>query len=207
MNITCPLPAALTAIPASTCPFIFGQIVRIAFQQRQTESTFTDLTDFQDKDTWTTLKAASDATKIVMSPVFAGFTIPSSEALTQGGNDNSTLNGMPEYYGEGFVQPTGIFKNLQPAAKKAMLDMVQFSLMNAAGASNLTWYLFNKDNYAFYIDNGGIFGAEVYNYRVGSAGGEGLNSPNQTPFSGTMGGEWDNNLKSVKMPFNVLTEL
>src|SRR5687768_14263020 len=102
MILDCPLPAALTAIPASTCPFKLDQIVRLALQRRQPVATppFATLADIQTLLDWTTLRDAVDATKIVLTPLFAGLTIPESEGQTVGGNDNSTIGGVPEYNGE-----------------------------------------------------------------------------------------------------------
>lgn len=218
MILNCPLPAALTVIPQPTCPFKFDQIVRIAFQRRQPTDAppFESLADLQDVDTWTAFKAASGSTKIVLSPIFAGFTIPQSEGLTTGGNDNTTFNGIREYNGEGAVTAVGVFKNLPPATRRALDLLAQESLAGSTGISNLTVYFFNKDGYIFCINpttgnpevaTTDYKGIPAYNYRVSSTGSEGFNAPNTNGFSMDFQDGWDRYLVSVKPAFDPLTEI
>jgi len=217
MRIDCPLPAALTPVPAQTCPFRFDQIVRLAFQRRQPASAppFANLAAIQSLASWQTLLDANDDTKIVLSPIFAGFTIPSSEAQTTGGNDNSTFAGLPEYNGEGSVTCPGVFTNMAPAIKRAMDALTQETLPSSTGLSNLTTYLINRDGYIFEVNPvtaGGAVGTaykgiDIYNFRLGSVGSEGFNSKNSNPFSFNMPPNWADYLTSVKPAFDPLTDL
>jgi hypothetical protein len=217
MILNCPLPAALTAIPAVTCPFKFDQIVRIAFQRRQPVATppFATLADLQTLLEWTTFKAAVDDTKIVVSPIFASLVIPQSEGLTTGGNDNTTFNGVREYNGEGAVTVTGQFKNLPPVSKRAMDLLSQESLASSVGVSNLTIYMINKDGYVFSVnpvDGAGAattnyVGVPVYNFRIASTGSEGFNAPNINGFSFDLPANWADYITSVKPTFDPLTEI
>ena len=204
MITNCPLPAALTAISTS-CQFNFGQIVRMAFQQRQASAPFADEAAIQTLSNWTTLKAASDATKVVVSPAFSGFTIPQSEPQKAGGNDNSTIKGLPELFGNGTVSPSGIYKGLAGALAAELDNLTQFSLPNSVGNTTLTMYMFNADGYLFYLD--GFFGIPLYNYIVGTAGTEGLNSKNQTPFSFDLPADWDRLVKVTKPTFDPMTDI
>jgi len=203
MKIVCPLPAALGDISASNCPFRFDQIVRFGFTRRGA-GPFASSAAMKLLATWTARQAAADDTKIVMSPFFAGMFIPPSEALTTGGNDNSTFNGIPEYNGEGFVNVTGVFKNLQPAVAKEMDMLTPESLASAIGISNLTLIMFNKDGVGFAKD---LEGFPVYNFRKSSVGSEGFNSPNTHNFSFAMPGDWDSELVSFIPDFDPLTDL
>lgn len=205
MQVACPLPAALTDIPVSACPFRFDQIVRVLYQRRQTATSFATEALMKVLANWTALTAATDDTKVVVSPIFSGFVIPSSEPITVGGNDNSTFNGIREYYGEGAVTATGNFKNISSDVKAAMQLLTQESLASSVGVSNLTAYFVNKDGVIFYTDD--QRGIPVYNARIGSVGSEGLNAPNVTPFGFDLQPEWDTAIKAVIPSFDPLTEL
>lgn len=205
MKLNCPLPAALTTIPLSECPFRFDQIVRLFFQMRVTESEFAAEADMQVLANWTPLLTALDNTKIIVSPIFAGFVIPKSEPNVQGGGDNSTFAGIEQYYGENPVRATGTFQNLTGATLAALREISQFSLSNAVGATNLTVYMVNKDGYVFY--KGDQLGIPVYNFRVGTTGSEGLNRPNANDFSFNLPEGWDEDIQVVKPAFDPLTAL
>lgn len=206
MILNCPLPAALTTLVNPDCPFRFDQIVKIAFMQRQPgASPFATEADMKLLATWTPLLAAVDETKVAASPIFAGFVVPKSEPLVQGGNDNSTFAGLEQYYGEGSVRATGTFQNMTSASLLALDELTQFSLSTATGTSNLTAYLINKDGYIFY--SGAQYGIPIFNFRVGGTGSEGLNRPNVNDFSFNLIAGWDRALKVVKPTFDPLTEL
>jgi hypothetical protein len=216
MILNCPLPAALTAIVQPACPFRFDQIVRMAFQRRQAAGAepFPTLVGLQTLANWTALLAAADSTKIVVSPIFSSLVIPSSEALTSGGNDNTTFAGIREYNGEGAVTVTGQFKNLSPASKRSLDLLAQESLAGSTGTTNLTGFFFNKDGYSFQVNPlaAGVAttkykGFEIYNFRIGTPGSEGLNSPNVLPFSFDLKSDWFDYATSVKPNFDPLTEI
>ena len=139
-----------------------------------------------------------------MSPFFAGMVIPQSEALTTGGNDNSTFNGIPDYNGEGMVTVTGQFKNLSPLAKTALDKLAQESIASPVGVTNLELFMFNKNKVGFSI---GTKGVQVYNFRVSSVGSEGFNAPNIHNFSFNLPGDWDTGLTSFTPIFDPFTEL
>lgn len=201
----CPLPAALTVIPAFNCGIQFDQIVKIAFQRRQDGDPSFDETDLiTAKASWDPLLAAVGATKVVVSPVFTGFTIPASEPLVQGGNDNSTFNGIPEYNGEGSVTPAGQFKNVPVNVLNAMDSLSQESLASSVGKSNLTAFFITKDG--MIIHNNGK-GFPIYNFRVGTTGSEGFNAKNIAPFSFSLDPYWDRTAVVSDPAFDPLTEL
>ena len=107
MACNCPLPTALTAIDATTCPEELGQLQRAWFVRKgqviwdtaTAGAANVPLTITGDLVTvsagWTVLAAAADDTKVVLPPLFGGdITVTPSDAITFGGNDNSTLNGQ-----------------------------------------------------------------------------------------------------------------
>jgi hypothetical protein len=217
MNIVCPLPAALKAVPAFSCPFHLDQIVRLAFQRRQpiANPPFATLADIQSLAKWTTYRDAVDDTKIILTPLFAGMVIPSSEALSSGGNDNSTIGGIPEYNGEGSVSPTGQFKGLPPIVKRALDSLIPESMVSSTGLSNLTVYMFNRDGVVFTVNPPGAAdapttiykGVAINNFRLGSTGSEGLNARNINPFGFSMLANWADYLAAVKPAFDPLTDI
>lgn len=209
MTITCPLPTALTAITAVTCPFKLDQVVKLLFQRRQAAVPFATLADLQTKGDWTDFMAAIDSTKVVVSPIFAGMVIPPSEALTVGGNDNSTFNGIREYNGEGAVTVTGVFKNMPQSAKIQLDLLTQESLASAVGVSNLTAYFVNRSGAIAASNKTGTeyWGVPIFNFRISNLGSEGFNAPNVNNFSFDLMDGWADKLKLVVPTFDPLTEL
>ena len=101
MICTCPAATALTTITAVTCPENFGQIQKVAFQRlvaSGVKNSFTTANDIKLLASWTTLKAANDSTKIVISPYINAPTVEAGEARTFGGG-NETLGGVEEILG------------------------------------------------------------------------------------------------------------
>lgn len=215
MILNCPLPTALKSISQVACPFKFDQIARLGFQRRQSAAPFGTLADIQTLENWQTLTAATDNTKIVMSPIISGLVIPKSEGLFTGGNDNSTFNGIADYNGEGAVTVTGTLKNIPPVIMREMELLTQESLSSAIGISNLTIYMFNRSGYGFQrnpLDGAGAatttyFGFPVYNFRISSPGSEGFNAPNVNDISFQLPADWYRELSSVKPSFDPLADL
>ena len=101
----CPLPTALSDIPSSTCPENLGQIQRYWFVRKgevvwdivtpanNVPATITGQAP-EDAAGWNILFAAVDSTKVVKTPLIGGdSTLTAGTTITQGGGDNSTLNG------------------------------------------------------------------------------------------------------------------
>lgn len=209
MFVDCPLPTALTAITTPTCPLRLDQIGRLFFQRLQSASPFADEAAFKVLANWTTLIAAADSTKVVYSPAFSGMQIPQSEGTFVGGNDNTTFDGVREYYGENMVTATGTFKNLPSATLKLLDKLTQESLATPFGQSNLTIFPANKDGVMFYqktktilSTTAGVWGIPIYNFRVGSRGTEGYNAADVIPFSFDLPKYWDRELASAKVSFD-----
>lgn len=92
----CPAPAALTTVLKATCKENLGQIQRFIFQRIAEGNLFAtgDLGLATALASWDPLWTAIDSTKIVSSPYVENFVIPRTEAVTEGGGDNSTLDGI-----------------------------------------------------------------------------------------------------------------
>lgn len=120
---SCPPNSALTEIPTADCDFNLKQIQRLGFQRLGTnfDTAGTPATDIKLLADWQAKIAATDDTKIVVSPMIAADpTITSGDAITNGGGDNSTLNGVEEVEGRNPSTFSATFKGLSPAIEKAM---------------------------------------------------------------------------------------
>lgn len=202
----CTLPAALGDITQPECEFNFEQIVRLLFQRRQPSATPSFATDtaFKALATWTPLLAATDDTKIVASPLFAGMTFPPSEGLFEGGNDNTTISGVEIYKGEGQVKVTGTFTGLSPAIAEELRSFSRES-QASLGVSNLTVYMPNRLGEV--VHDNAYHGVPIYNFRLSSVGSEGYGAKNKHTFSFSLPGDWDKNIGMTKPTFNPLTDL
>lgn len=201
--IDCPLPESLTAVPVQDCLFRMDQIVRFAFARRSAPPFATEAA-IKLLATWTPLLTAADETKVVMSPIFAGFVIPGSEGQFTGGNDNTTINGVRLYGGEQNVTATGVFSNMSPAVKTALDALTQYSVAGSLGTTDLGLIPINKDGKIFPKNLGFI---PIFNFRVGSRGSEGYNANDTHGFSFDLLPNWDEGLLAIEPAFDALVDL
>lgn len=124
MDCNCPAPTALTEIGLITCGVDMQQIQRMAFQR--IGSTFDGVTeDILELADWQAFMSAVDDTKIVVTPLIGGDpVIEAGEAITNGGGDNSTLNGVEEVEGINPSDFSCIFKSLPSTVEKAMKALI-----------------------------------------------------------------------------------
>lgn len=139
----CPAAAAITTIPAVSCPENFGQIQKVAFQRLRkadgTRNSFTATAAIGLKASWTALLAAADGSKVVVSPYINAPADSGGDArMTSGGNDD--LGGIPEVLGGNPVQFDGSLRSIPQATIKIMKQ-----LMCEANAGNLGVYLFDEN--------------------------------------------------------------
>lgn len=182
----CPPSAALTTIPAQLCPENWGQIQRLAFQRKQAVPSFT-ATTIKAIATWTPLLTATDATKVVITPFIAGIVIPTGEILKEGGNDNTTINGIPRLTGLGHVAVTAKPQSLSAAVRAALQTLASESAVSP-GFTNLWVYYINQYNQIIANDDGSGF--DAYNVMIGDTGSEGLNKLNENNFSFDLAPGW-----------------
>jgi len=204
MTFDCPLPATMQDISAITCAQRWDQITMLAFQRIQSTPSFDDSsTLITEVANWTALKAASDATKVIVTPILDSLVIPQSETQEEGGNDNSTPNGIPIYLGESVINVTLQFRNL-PAQSIAELRKLVAESLNGPGGPQVWVYMFTKNGKVIgnssttkgNVDKTGAYadsGIPIYNFRLGSLGTEGFNQDNKSPASFYMEELWDEN--------------
>lgn len=144
----CPAATALTAIPAESCAKNFGQIQKVIFQRLyngSTRNTITGVTtgtpatsDAALLASWTALKAATDGTKIVVSPFIENPADDGGDARTYGGG-NETLNGIEQIIGSNPVNFSARMNGKEQSIIAAMKLLMCESLGN-----NLGVYLINE---------------------------------------------------------------
>lgn len=203
-TFSCPKPASIASIPDQTCGVNFDQVVRMALQRRDQASFDEGMNPITAVATWTPLLAAADDTKVQFTPIMYNVTIPHSEALTEGGNDNSTIHGIEDYNGQGFVKVEFMFKALGKDVAKALRDLTVESIADA-GITDLVAYFVNR--HGDLIHNN-LKGFDIYNLEISSVGSEGFNKKNTYRASFSMSGEWDNDFvitPAASLDFNPVT--
>jgi hypothetical protein len=109
----CPLASELPDIPLASCPEDFGQVQKIFFQRRLNgsalnSSTPTGVGSLELEATWQTLLDASDATKVVISPILEAPETEPGGPVTFGGG-NQTRDGIPLIVGREATTFTGAY--------------------------------------------------------------------------------------------------
>ena len=139
----CPAAAAISTIPAVTCPENFGQIQKVAFQRLRkadgTKNSFTSTASILLLASWTAQMAATDGGKIVISPYINAPADSGGDARrTGGGNDD--LGGISQVLGANPVQFDGSLRSIPQSVIKTMKE-----LMCEAQAGNLGVFLFDEN--------------------------------------------------------------
>lgn len=139
----CPAAASLETIPNVQCAESFGQIQKVAFQRLHTSAgvrnSFTSSAAIGLKASWTALMAATDGTKVVVSPYIQAPVSEAGEPITFGGG-NETLGGVEEIIGRNPTTFTGVMRKIPQSVIKAMKQ-----LQCESWADNLGVYLFDEN--------------------------------------------------------------
>jgi hypothetical protein len=182
----CPPPTTLASIPPNDCGENFGQIVKFAIQRRQSTPSFSSTT-IKVAATWTPLLTATDSTKMIITPYIPGVVIPPGEILKEGGNDNTTIFGIPRLVGLGFIPVTAQPQSLQATVRAALQALGSESAIQP-GFTNLWVYFFNQFNQI--IANADGSGFDMYNFMVGDSGTEGLGKLNTVNLGFDLAAGW-----------------
>jgi hypothetical protein len=199
----CPNPSALTAITGFTCPTNFLQIQRIAFQRAGFTFDGTTGKDITLQADWVALMAATDSTKIVVTPFINEFTITPGEAITFGGGDNTTLNGIAEISG---VNPSTASGKLKQAPSTTISKMMKLRC-----EKNLVVYLFNEAGQIICLEtvlaSGDYIGIAIQAFFIGDKAAEGYATIDSNMFSFQIPKDWSATSIIVTPAFNPLTAL
>jgi hypothetical protein len=204
----CPPSTALTAIPANECGINIGQIQKLIFQRRQATAspTIADIEDAAVLATWTALKALNTAEKVIVSPFTEEVVIPRGTFITEGGDDNTTLNGTALIVGAGQIPVTGVFRSLAATVIRALKKL------NCETTAGLTVGFINEEGKIFGISTGDATTdfrlIPIYSFGVADAGAEGLNTHDKAPFQFGLKYGWRDRLVAVTpTDFDALVDL
>jgi hypothetical protein len=207
----CPAPAALTTILKALCKENLGQIQRFIFQRAGFIFDAGDdpTTDIRLLASWTPLFAAVGSTKVVSTPYVENFVIPRTEAATEGGGDNSTIDGIEIIVGANAVRGIG-----QIAETPSAIIMQIRKLMCEP---DLVWYGINqygaiiaKDLAPAEVDLDAkqYTGLSLRSPFVSDADNNGLNTRDKADFSFGLEYGWRDNIAIVAPSnFNAKTAL
>jgi len=201
LNCACPAPAAITTITPNTCPDNFGQIQKIIIQRVGDVFDGTAGNDITLLADWQTRTAAIDDTKAQVSPFIYNFVNTAGDAITNGGGDNSTLNGEVELVGVNKAAVSGMFKSLTSSVIAALQS---YNCENAIGV-----YFINAD--------GKIIAQEavsteytpfpVSSFFVGDKTNNGFATKDENALSFQLNAGWSNKYAVVTPVFNPLTAI
>ena len=211
MNLcTCPAAQALSSIDAVTCPESFGQIQKIAFQRlRQAngnKNSFTSSASILLKASWTAKMAATDGTKIVISPYVQA---PSQEAggpRTFGGG-NETLGGVEMVIGR---EPS-TFNAVIRSVPQSVIKQLK-TLQCEAQAGNLGVFLFDENGAIEAIKDESVattfYPIPIRSLFIGDKAHGGLEAPDSNAIQFSFIPNYSDQL-SIQVPtdFNPLTDL
>jgi hypothetical protein len=206
----CPAPAALTTILRALCKENLGQLQRFIFQRAGyvfdagggVPNPITALAS------WTPLFAAVANTKVVSTPYVENFVIPRTEAATEGGGDNTTIDGIEIIVGANAVRGIG-----QIAETPSAIIMQIRKLMCEP---DLVWYAVNnfgaiiaKDLNPAEVDPDAkqYGGLSLRSAFVSDADNNGLNTRDKADFSFGLEYGWRDNIAIVTPAFNAKTSL
>jgi hypothetical protein len=155
---------------------------------------------------WTTLKAAADSTKVVISPYINAPTVEAGEARTFGGG-NDTLGGIEEILG---ANPTSFSAVLRKMPAATIRDLKK--LMCEADAGNLGVYLFDENGMIGAIQDATTpttyYPIPVRSLFVGDKSLGGFEAPDTNVISWSFLPDWSDYLAKVApSDFNPLTDL
>lgn len=204
MDCNCPQTSTLVEIIAETCGVDLKQIQKLGFQRRGFlfDAGAVVPNDILELSSWQAFTTAIDDSKIVITPLIGGDpAIEAGEAITTGGGDNSTLNGVEEVEG---VNPSSfgcVFKSLSSAVEKQMKALIC--------EKNLVVYLFLQGGKiaVVQVSTGVNQGFNVQSVFVSDRSNAGFGTKDTVTMSFQLEEGYSDNLIIVKPNFNPLTEL
>lgn len=190
-NCTCPPAAAIGDIPDLDCGFDIRQVQKIIVA-RYKPDTFATLTTPTLLTNWTPLLTATDDTKHQVTPFVETFVIPAADAILEGGDDNTTVDGQPIVVGAAQIRATGLFAEIPGPL---LVALKAFSC-----EANLMVYFINQDGNIFGQNPTGtkFTGTRVGSWFVGDAGNEGLNTRDKAPVGFNLRYGWRDKLIMIK---------
>ena len=202
LSCQCPNPTTIGDIPSQTCPENFNQIQKFAIQRNGFTFDGTAGKDITLLADWQTLTSAVDDTHVVVTPFVHEAIITAGESITNGGGDNSTLNGESELVGVNPSQFTGMFKSLSKEVIQALFDL--------RCEKNLVVYFFNENGDIICQEKvaSSYVGFPISSFFVGDTNNEGFATNDTHALSFNMKKDWSK-YQTIETPadFDPLTDL
>lgn len=206
MNCGCPAGAHIADLEINECKESLGQLQKVLFQRvYQTAGALNRLTEPTKKASWTALLAASDGTKVTVSPYIQGPTTTPGAARTFG-SGNQVLGGIPITIGR---EPTPFEGVIYQESQKLISQLKQYQceeigvfLIDENG--NIACHVDNLDDPTEYRP------IPVYSFFVGDKNLGGVDEPDSNSISWSFKPNWSDNLYIIKrddLDFNPLTDL
>ena len=208
----CPLDPSLTDIPASACPENIGQIQRYWFVRKgqviwdvvtpanNVPATIAAQAP-EDAAGWNILFAAADDTKVIKSPLIGGdSTLTAGTTITQGGGDNSTLNGETLVNGINPTDGSARFDSLTGAQIAAFRTL-------ACEGNGLEVYLISQEGKIWGSKVGDLVtGFDATNVVLGSMSNAGFGTRDSNVLTFQLAFDWDETKYAITpADFNALT--
>jgi hypothetical protein len=209
----CPLATSLSDIPSSSCPENIGQIQRFWFVRKgnviiDTVSPFSGSLpagiasiDPETLAMWTLLFGYTNDDKVIKSPLIGGdSTLTAGTTITQGGGDNSTLNGETLVNGINPTDGSARFDSLTAAQIKEFRKL-------ACEGSGLEVFLISQEGKIWGKLDGNLFtGFPCTNVVLGTMNNAGFGTRDNNVLTFQLDFDWDE-YKHALTPsdFNALT--
>lgn len=211
MSITCQCPAAaaIPDVPNVACAESFGQIQKVAFMRLRGASgalnSFLQSKPITALANWETHLAATDGSKIVVSPFIYSPADGGGDArMTSGGNDD--LGGVPDVLGSNPVTFSANMRGIPQAVAKALKQ-----LQCEANAGNLGVFLFDENGNIEAIQDETSatthYPIPIRALFVGDKIHGNYDAKDSNPISWQYAPNYSDNIKIIKPDFNPLTAL
>ena len=201
---SCPAGAALPAVPNASCPQDFGQTQKIIFQRifktAGTKNSFTQSASIKQLSSWTTLFAASDGTKCVITPYVEAPTADGGDAITFGGG-NDTVGGTTKVIGRNPVNMSFVMRQMTQDVIKALKGL--------QCEDELGVYLVNGDGQILAISSAEntYTPIPIRSLFISDLKLMGLDNPDENALSFSFLPNWSDDAVVVTPEFNPLTDL
>lgn len=201
---SCPAGAALPQVPNASCPQDWGQTQKIIFQRifktAGTKNSFTQSANIKQLSSWTTLFAASDGTKCVITPYVEAPTADGGDAITFGGG-NDTVGGTTKVIGRNPVNMSFVMRQMTQDVIKALKGL--------QCEDELGVYLVNGDGQILAISpsDNTYTPIPIRSLFISDLKLMGLDNPDENALSFSFLPNWSDDAKVVTPDFNPLTDL
>jgi hypothetical protein len=203
MLFNCPERPYLGGIAPTLCPIKWDQIQKLVFG-RKDDDRFPNAGSFLSQAHWQALLNATDDSRLVITPYVSGLDIPATEPVTQGGNDNTTVNGVREIMGGQFVTVPMVLKNVSSQTADELRQIASETMIQP-GVSNIQAFFLATDNNVIYdetVNRDKYYGFTIYNLFVPDIASAGLNTNTMYNVSFDLAFGWSQYWALQQLPFN-----